>query len=180
MEHISPNPSFYLTRLSLDFLTSPATDLNPYPVLQSIFEFGSLPELQDLFRQFTESAMTEDYSWKEGCPGNLLHFSQLLERLMEASWLLYQRHEQVVLRQEQPSQTLPGGIRSFFRYQPLPHWKQDLQLFTEAALSNFAITEVTEAGKVIPFCRHAEQLMVAAYHVMRQQRIMMSRNQVII
>ncbi|HVZ56021.1 MAG TPA: hypothetical protein VG870_05130 [Chitinophagaceae bacterium] len=183
----APLETYFLNRLALDKMMAPRA-INLYQVLEEVYAFAEVPTLQDFLDQFCEAAVSEKYGWKQGSPGNLLYFAEILEFLVEVGYLLN--------RQTSPKSwnltkrdvsTLPGSalpvrltsqeyrqprlvLRQFFRAASLPAWKLTLHNWLESALSNFSIVENTEPAGLLAFRRYFEKLVEAGYLILARWR----------
>jgi len=60
---------------------------NPYTVFDSFFDACSLPQALDNIDSWLKAATADDY-WKISYPARLLHFYEILEKLIEAVYLI--------------------------------------------------------------------------------------------
>lgn len=105
----------------------------------------------ELFEDFCEAAVAPAFCWKK-TPGELLSFTEELEQLIEACYLLYRN------RKASPSDQLKP-LKHFFQTFSLPDWKRILHEWTRAALSPNSIAESGTPMEMIPFVRGMEELM---------------------
>lgn len=136
------NHEHFLNRLALDHGTSPY-DVNLDDVLRDLRRFATPAEWQELFRNYCAAALSSAYNWHEGTPGNLVHFGELLEVLIEICYL----------RKQSP---FDGSARISWT---LPEWKHHLHQWTEAALSAFSVAENISPEQLIPFVEGMERMI---------------------
>lgn len=174
--------NLFLNRLALDEFADPYA-IDPVEVLRRMFRFAEPNEMQDLFNNFCHAAMSDTYCWKEGSPGNLLFFSEKLEQLIEAGYLMQSAkkkrrkklknrmrsirvaHLPIDLTEREFAEPMLVFDR-FFSYNSLAQWKLALHNWTMAALANHSISESVEPFTIVPFVKHMEKLISAAYWVM--------------
>jgi len=177
-----PHPSCFMNRLAMEEMADPL-HLDPLPVLENIFGFAGFEELIEMFQQFCTSAMAEKYHWKEGSPGNLLFITEKMETLIEVSYLLCRRWPAKLPKKIKPRgkdadncpfPTRLGSrerkqplrvLKVFFKERSLPEWKQSLQTWREAALSNHSVLEDTDPLDIFPFARNMEKLIEASWRI---------------
>jgi hypothetical protein len=167
---------FFLNRLALDEMANPDS-IDPYSILNNIFSFESFGTMQDMFRHFCEAGLAEEFSWKEGSPGNLLYFSERLEQLIEACFIIYSagkiRKNRIGIKKSKQlnKALLPIRlsekelnkpfivIKAFFAHNSLPEWKLAIHRWTEAGLSKYSVAESAGAEGILSFYRHLEKLI---------------------
>ncbi|HTQ28161.1 MAG TPA: hypothetical protein VMI35_08540 [Puia sp.] len=172
-------PMPFLNRLALVHPVDPTT-INPYAVLRDIFQTDSSTGFIQQFRESCQSALSQNYAWKEGCPGNLLFLHERLEMLLEACYLIYVQKsgskkkwlplkkkyfKKLALPCPLSMQELDNPylvLESFFSYRGLREWKQDMHEWLEAGLSNQTVSEIIEPESLLPYCRYMEKLVAAA------------------
>ncbi|MBS1653285.1 MAG: hypothetical protein JSU05_00445 [Bacteroidetes bacterium] len=180
MRKLSSLPDLYfLNRLALDEGTDPFS-IDLCKVLEGIFQFASLNDMRDLFQQFCKAAMSEKYKWKEGPPGNLHYFAELLEQLIEAAYLIV-KDKKKKLRVATPvlhKDMLPVHLSAaeyddpvlvferFFNYKKLGEWKSALHDWLHAALSNHSISDSVQPTEVLPFVFRMEKLIEVGWMVL--------------
>lgn len=176
----TPNPDYFLNNLAMDEMVNPYS-INAFQALHRIF--GSCPrnDMKEMFSNFCASAISETYEWKEGSPGNLFYFSKKLEHLLEASFLVQWKFK----KKKQPSSKfkmkhpdkawLPlnlseeewknpfAVLEEFYQFHSLPQWKNLLQSWTEAGLSNFSVTETEDPRAILEFFSRILKLIDAAW-----------------
>jgi hypothetical protein len=159
---------------------------DPYEVIRKFCEFGSLYENKMMFRKFCEAAIADKYCWKDGPPGKLLYFYELLEALIEACFVIYREKrfakkilKWIVAKEEENhgAPFMPHSlsfeeytnplivIKEFFNNNSLKEWKQSIHYWLEAGLSNFSVVESIEFDEILPFCYGIEKFVDACYRL---------------
>lgn len=110
--------------------------------------------MTERFEDFCEAAVAPALCWKD-TPGELLSFTEDLEQLIEACYLLYRN------RRATPSGSLKP-LKDIFHTFSLPDWKRILHEWTRAALSPNSIAESGKPAEMIPFVRGMEGLIRSA------------------
>ena len=170
---------FFLNRIALEEMINPYS-IDPYYILNDIFNSDHFGAMQDLFRHFCEAGLAEEFSWKEGSPGNLLYFSERLEQLIEACFIIHssgkiRKGGKVFKKTKQINKALlpirlsemeldkPFIILdAFFAHNSLPEWKEALHRWTEAGLSKYSVAESAGAEGILSFYQHIEKLIEAS------------------
>lgn len=150
----------YLNRVALNKMVD-LTHINPYRILQNTFDYLWLDEMLDQFSTFCEAAMSEKFNYEEDVPGRLLQFSELLEQLLEACYLISIRPK----TKEKKYDSSFIAITQFFTARSLQEWKLALHEWTVASLSNYSVASYVNPSTILPFVQNIEKLMNAAHHV---------------
>jgi len=172
-----------LNRLALNTGRHEAVD--PYQVINHFFDAGSITEMKKLFTAACTAALSQQYSWQRGCPGNLLYFYEQLELLVEACYLIsinkkYNRkylkkiQHQFKKRSLQKIQlpTLLSAtecsnpflvMQSFFELHSIKKWKQWLYAWMEAGLSDYDVLQSIGTQSILPYHLHVQKLMDACW-----------------
>lgn len=174
----------YLSKLALRSKTG-LPDIDPFSVLNEVFSFATAQEMKTLLYNAGQAAIHEKYNWKEGSPGNLLFFYERLELLVEASVLivLIPKHHKTAQRNVK---TKPGSVpnlpctlsdsewanplsvlEGFFTYQSIKKWKQQIQVWMEAGLSNYSVLEELKPGLCLPYYTWLNRLFDACWRLQR-------------
>lgn len=165
---IPADTAHLICRIALLENTHPAA-VNPRKTLRAIFEFAEPGQWTELFREFCAAALSLRYAWSGKSPGNLFFVAAKLECLVEACYL-------ILLSHPLPSPGAQGGkkrrpasgkkpldrLRGVLHAITLRDWKRSLHFFTEAALSNFSVTESLEAPEILRFMQQMESLIGTA------------------
>src|ERR1700722_19480185 len=169
---------FFLNRIALEEMINPYS-IDPYYILNDIFNSDHFGAMQDLFRHFCEAGLAEEFSWKEGSPGNLLYFSERLEQLIEACFIIHssgkiRKGGKVFKKTKQINKALlpirlsemeldkPFIILdAFFAHNSLPEWKESLHRWTKACLSQYSVAESDDAEGMLSLYQHIEKLIPA-------------------
>jgi len=179
------NNQQYLNRLSLTAGKQGIDD--PYSVITGFFHVGNVAEMKKLFTATCNAALTEQYSWQQGCPGNLLYFYEQLEILVEACFLIYQDKKQKrriarklhrAFRKKQLQDiVLPSAlsaaeiadpffvVQSFFELYTLKQWKRWLYAWMEAGLSDYGVLESIKAKSILPYHLQVQKLLDACWYI---------------
>lgn len=134
--------------------TSPLS-VDPFGIKNEIFLFASAEEYQTMFENFFYSATSNQYTWNEGGPGNLLFVSSRFELMIEIAFLINHSHRKQALKQGINIE----AIANFFTFQSLREWKRSLHTFTEAAFGNENVGELMEVRGVVEFNRLMQSLI---------------------
>lgn len=150
------NADPFLNRLAINEMMNPK-DIDPYRILENLSDYIGLIEMQEQFSLFCAAAMAEKFTWKEDNPGRLFQFSELLEQLLEACYLIHARSK----RKKEIDSSLQI-ITDFFADISLPEWKLTLHDWTIAALSNHSVVESVKPSTILPFVQNIEKLIDTA------------------
>ncbi|RYG53841.1 MAG: hypothetical protein EOO01_03250 [Chitinophagaceae bacterium] len=163
----APDKRYFLNRLALEHDCDPLS-LDPYWVLQQLFTDTPLEEMQELFSDFCEAAIAPVYNWKTKSPGSLLRFSEELEQMVEACFLVlaWVKHEKRASKKT--PETPVHVIRKFFKAKNLQGWKHWLHSWTTGGLSACSVAEIVEPEDLLPFVQHMEKLLIAAEALSRE------------
>ena len=176
----------YLNRLALTTDDDTST-IDPYSIITDFFYFGSIAEIKDLFMESCRASLSEKYSWKEGSPGNLLYFYEILEKLVEACFLLFKDANRKKKLSKKIKYTLKKKlfkdlclpcslsadeisdpflvIHSFFALQTIKQWKQAMYAWMEAGLSNYTVMDSIETKYLLPYNYHLQKLLDACWYI---------------
>ncbi|MBO9660103.1 MAG: hypothetical protein J7527_14890 [Chitinophagaceae bacterium] len=146
------NPRYFLNRLALEHSTD-CLSLEPEMIIQELFRKTSLPAMQEMFEEFCEAAVAPAYYWRGRNPEILLKFGEEMEKLIEASYLLFRE------RRSSASADLPVAVKQFFVQYPLADWKRILRDWTQAGLSVNSVAETGDPFEMIPFVTRMEELI---------------------
>lgn len=160
---------YFLNRIALEHEGDPLS-LDPYWVLQQVYKDTSLEEMQELFSEFCEAAISPAFTWKEKTPGSLVRLAEDLEQMIEACFLLLSWMKTGTAASKKSAETAAPTIRQFFKAQNLPGWKSWLHRWTASALSTRSVAEVVAAEELVPFVQWMEKLLVAAEVLSRENK----------
>lgn len=157
----TPDKRYFLNGLALEHECDPQS-LDPYWVLQQLFTDVPLAEMQELFTDFCEAAIAPAYIWKSKTPGALVRFTEEIEQLIEACFLLTLWIRLDKGAPKKTDETPTGIIRRFFKIRSLAGWKYWLHGWRTGALSACSVAEIVEPEDLVPFVQWMEKLLVAA------------------
>ena len=170
-----------------------ASDANGQPppteVIEEFFELGNITEIKRLFTAACGAALSEQYNWNSGSPGNLLYIYERIETLIEACFILYteKRKRKNLSRRLRRSTApefandilLPSSltaeeiknpvlvIQSFFKVGTLKEWKLALYAWLEAGLSEYDVLQNVEITSILPYHVHLQRLLDACWYINR-------------
>ena len=147
-------PGCFLNRIAITYKGNPLK-VPPLQVLKDFFSYAKPAEHAKAFDAFCLAALSDQYSWHRGSPGNALYYSERLELLIEAAYLLYQKPQPKNKRYE----VLLEMLQSFFRYASLMKWKKRHYAFTHAALSNSSVADELSAKVIYEHTNYLKQLI---------------------
>ena len=172
-----------LNRLALSTGRNDAVD--PYYIINHFFDAGSITEMKKLFTAGCTAALSQQYSWQQGCPGNLLYFYEQLELLVEACYLvcidikhnrkylkkIQHRFKKRSLHEIQLPTLLSAAefsnpflvMQSFFELHSIKKWKQWLYAWMEAGLSDYDVLQSIGTQSILPYHLQVQKLMDACW-----------------
>jgi len=181
----APHQNQFIYRLALaaDEKGQPA----PVEVIEEFFELGNINEIKRLFTAACGAALSEQYNWNNGSPGNLLYIYERLEMLVEAGFLLNtdkrkrkklsRRLRRAMTTKTMQDITLPSSlnaeeiknpilvIQSFFMVGTLKEWKLALYAWLEAGLSQHEVLQNVEVASILPYHVHLQRLLDACWYI---------------
>ena len=167
-KHSKGKVDYCLNRLIIEEDKNP-DKINPFIIIRKFCDFDSHPAMKILFLKFCKAALVEKYFWEEGPPGKLLYFSEQLELLMEACYLIYIEKEfNKRLVKGDKSSIIPNPfivIKDFFDLRSLLEWKKSQHFWLEAGLSNFSVMDNVEPEEVLIYYSSVEELLAASYQI---------------
>jgi hypothetical protein len=146
------NPRYFLNRLALEHSTD-CLSLEPKKIIQQLFYRTSLSAMQEMFEEFCEAAVAPAYYWKDRNPEVLLKFSEEMEKLIEACYLLYREKRSLNCFR------YSVVVKRFFAHYHLADWKRILRDWTQAALSVNSVAETGNPQEMVPFVSGMEELI---------------------
>jgi HEPN domain-containing protein len=85
---------------------------NPYKVIYSVFDYASLPHIRESFRELLRVAVTGDYTkglnHRERV--NLMHFTEHVERLIEAAHIIHDQKHGSMLRMKVQEKSIDDSV----------------------------------------------------------------------
>ncbi|MGN7784598.1 hypothetical protein ACTJIJ_08730 [Niabella sp. 22666] len=145
-------------------------------LVKEFFSYASPQEHLKAIDDFCTAALKDGYHWQQGSAANALFYSEQLELLLEAAYLIYIKPKKYPLKKRAvanlPVKELPVllsakeyqnpslVIEQFFK-QPLLYWKQLLYACTHGVLSNASVTEEVEAAEVLGLSNGLKRLVGA-------------------
>lgn len=142
-------PGYYLNRIAITYQGNPLK-VPPLQVIKDFFTYAKPAEHLKAFDEFCLAALSDRYCWKRGSPGNALYYSEQLELLIEAAYLLYQKSPSKAQRNDVLIETL----QSFFNGISLAKWKKRHHAFTHAALSKCSVGDELAATVIYSQINH--------------------------
>ena len=126
----------YLNRIAIAYNCNPLK-VPPLQVIKDFFTYAQPAEHLKAFDEFCLAALHDQYRWRRGSPGNVLYYSEQLELLIEAAYLLHQKPHS----KDKLDKVLIETLRSFFNYASLAKWKKRHHAFMHAALSKSSVAD---------------------------------------
>lgn len=133
-------------------------------LIKEFFSYASPQEHLKAIDDFIKAALREGGYWPHGSPANGLFYSEQLELLIEAAYLIYIQPKKYFLKERAVDtlaiEELPVllsaeeyqnpllVIQQFFQ-QSLQHWKELLYECAHGALSNSSVAEEVDAAAVL-------------------------------
>ncbi len=143
-----------INRIAVNYKGNPLK-ASPIGILQEFFNYATAAEHAKAFDAFCLAALSNQYSWRRGSPGNALFYSEQLELLIEAAYLLHQQPE----LKGRHFKMLRDTLQSFFNYASLAKWKKRHYAFTHAALSNSSVVDELPATVIYEHANYLKQLI---------------------
>lgn len=147
-----------------------------FTLIKEFFSYATPQEHLKAIDDFCIAALKDSYHWQHGSAANALFYSEQLELLLEAAYLIYIKpkkypfkkravanlpvKELPVLLSAKEYQNLLLVIEQFFK-QPLLYWKQLLYACTHGVLSNGSVAEEVEAAELLGWCNELKRLICA-------------------
>ncbi len=147
----------FLNRIAITYKCNPLK-VPPLQVIKNFFTYVQPAEHLKAFDEFCLAALSDQYSWRRGSPGNALYYSEQLELLIEAAYLLYQKPQPKDKRHERLLETL----QSFFNYASLAKWKKRHHAFVYAALSKSSVADELPAVTIFRHIAFLKKLIMHA------------------
>jgi hypothetical protein len=145
---------------------------SPLGILQEFFNYAKPAEHITAFDEFCRAALKEKYCWHRGSPANALYYSEQLELLIEAAYLLYIKPPKHPVHFKTYTTSLsvmnkeyanPSHfLTHFFSQASLKKWKTWLQAFTHAAIAKGSAADEMKAMDIYVFVESVKQLLCAA------------------
>lgn len=145
---------------------------SPLGILQEFFNYANPAEHIKAFDEFCRAALKEKYCWRRGSPANALHYSEQLELLIEAAYLLFIKLPKHSLHFKKYSTSLSAMndeyansshfLTHFFSQASLKKWKTWLQAFTHAAIAKGSAADEMKAVDIYVFVESVKQLLCTA------------------
>ena len=145
-------------------------------LIKEFFSYATPQEHLKAIDDFCIAALKDGYHWQHGSAANALFYSEQLELLLEATYLMYLKpkkypfkkravailsiKELPVLLSAKEYQNPILVIEQFFK-QPLLYWKQLLYACTHGVLSNGSVAEEVDAAEVLGLCSEVKRLVCA-------------------
>lgn len=144
----------FLNRIAIIYKGNPLK-VPPLQVIKDFFTYAQPAEHLKAFDEFCLAALSDQYSWRRGSPGNALYYSEQLELLIEAAYLLYQKPQP----KDKYHELLCETLQSFFNYASLAKWKKRHHAFTHAALSKSSVADELSAVIIYKHIACLQRLM---------------------
>lgn len=146
-------------------------------MINKFFSYATPQEHLKAIDDFCVAALKDGYHWWHGSAANALFYSEQLELLLEAAYLISLKPKNYPLKKRAvanlPVKELPVllsakeyqnpllVIQQFFSLHSLLHWKQLLYAFTHGVLSNSSVAEEVEAAEILGLCNGLKRLVCA-------------------
>lgn len=144
----------YLNRIAITYKGNPLK-VSSLQVLKDFFTYAQPAEHIKAFDEFCLAALHDQYRWRRGSPGNALYYSEQLELLIEAAYLLHQKPHS----KDKLDKVLIETLRSFFNYASLAKWKKRHHAFMHAALSKSSVADELSPVIIYMHTAHLKKLM---------------------
>lgn len=147
-----------------------------FALLKEFFDYATPQEHLKAIDDFCTAALKDSYHWQHGSAANALFYSEQLELLLEAAYLIYIKpkkypfkkravanlsvKELPVLLSAKEYQNPLLVIEQFFQ-QSLLYWKQLLHACTHGVLSNASVAEEVDAAEVLGLSNEVKRLVCA-------------------
>lgn len=144
-------------------------------MIQEFFSYATPKEHLKAIDDFFITALKDGYHWQHGSAANALFYSEQLELLLEAAYLIYLKPKKYPLKKlavanlsvkELPMllsakeyQNPLLVIQQFFAPHSLLHWKQLLYTCTHEVLSNCSVADEVDAAEVLGLCSGLKRLV---------------------
>lgn len=151
-------------------------------LVKEFFSYASPQEHLKAIDDFIKAALQEGSYWPHGSPANGLFYSEQLELLIEAAYLMYikpkkyflKKHavatlsvkELPVLLSSEEYQNPLLVLQQFFQ-QPLLYWKELLYTCTHGVLSNSSVVEEVAAVEVLGLSNGLKRLVCVIVNMIR-------------
>ncbi len=145
---------------------------SPLLALQEFFNYATPAEHTKAFDEFCRAALKEKYGWRRVSPANALHYSEQLELLIEAAYLLCIKppnHPVYFKKYTTPLSVMNDEyvnpthfFTRFFSKASLKKWKRWLQAFTHAAIAKSSAADEMKAVDIYVFVGSIKQLLCTA------------------
>ncbi len=146
-------------------------------LIWEFFSYASPQEHLKAIDDFITAALQEDSYWSHASPANGLFYSEQLELLIEAAYLIYIKPKKYFLKKRAVAtlsiKELPvllsaeeyqnplTVVQGFFK-QPLLYWKELMYACTHGALSNSSVAEEVDVAVVLGLFNGLKRLVGAA------------------
>jgi hypothetical protein len=130
----------------------------PLQVIKDFFTYAQPAEHIKAFDEFCLAALYDQYRWRRVSPGNALYYSEQLELLIEAAYLLYQESQS----KDKLDKGLIETLQSFFNYASLAKWKKRHHAFTYAVLSKSSVADELSAVTIFRHIAFLKKLIMQA------------------
>lgn len=146
-------------------------------LIEEFFSYATPQEHLKAIDDFCTAALKDGYHWQHGSAANALFYSEQLELLLEAAYLMYLKpkrypfkkravanlsvNELPVLLSAKEYQNPLLVIEQFFTRNSLFYWKQLLYACTHGVLSNSSVAEDVEAAEVLGLSNELKRLVGA-------------------
>jgi hypothetical protein len=148
-----------------------------FTLIKEFFSYATPQEHLKAIDDFCTAALKDGYHWQHGSAANALFYSEQLELLLEAAYLIYIKpknyplkkravanlsvKELPVLLSAKEYQNPSLVIEQFFGRYSLFYWKQLLYACTHGVLSNSSVAEEVDAAEVLGWCNELKRLICA-------------------
>jgi hypothetical protein len=152
-----------------------------FTLIKEFLSYATPQEHLKAIDDFCTAALKDGYHWQHGSAANALFYSEQLELLLEAAYLIYIKPKKYPLKKRVVASLsvteLPMllsakeyqnpllVIRQFFRRSSLLYWKELLYACTHGVLSNGSVAEEVDAAEVLGLSNELKRLVGAVNHV---------------
>lgn len=148
-----------------------------FTLIKEFFSYATPQEHLKAIDDFCTAALKDGYHWQHGSAANALFYSEKLELLLEAAYLIYIKPKKYPLKKRAVAKLsvkeLPVllsakeyqipflVIEQFFRRSSLLYWKELLYTCTHGVLSNGSVVEEVDSAEVLGLSNGLKRLICA-------------------
>ncbi|WP_460684206.1 hypothetical protein [Niabella aquatica] len=147
----------FLNRIAITYHCHPLK-ASPLQILKDFFTYAPPAYHLKAFDEFCLAALHDSYCWHRGSPGNALYYSEQLELLIEAAYLLYWKPHRYKVRFKEHA----AFLHTFFSYASPGEWKKRHHAFTSAAISKSSVADELAAAVIYEHTAYLKKLVTVA------------------